>query len=166
MQQPEIGQNIKDARLNLGLTQVQLADKCRLDIRTIQRIETGKVHPRFFTMNLINEVLGTNFEVSFDNKEEIRQLDDYIAKFRKRRMYRMITFFMAIFIMVAVVILAYPSWILFGLPKQTWAPFFYLIMFAHLIGIGLTWRCPSCGGLLGDVFNTRYCSKCGLNFYK
>ncbi len=51
MQQPEIGRNIKEARLNLGLTQIQLADKCRLDIRTIQRIETGKVNPRFYTLN-------------------------------------------------------------------------------------------------------------------
>lgn len=63
----EIGQIIKEARLNSGLTQIQLAEKCRLNIRTVQRIETGKVIPRFYTLQLINEVLGTNFPPKSNN---------------------------------------------------------------------------------------------------
>ena len=165
MKQPEIGNDVQDARIKSGLTQTQLADKCRLDIRTIQRIESGQVNPRFYTLNLINEVLGTNFEVTFEKEEKIRELNGYQEVFQKRKKFRLITMFSALFLMIAIVLLAFPSWILFGMPKLVWAPFFYLIMFAHLIGIGLTWRCPSCNGILGDVFNTRYCSKCGLNFY-
>lgn len=156
---------IKEARLQSGLTQSELAEKCHLNIRTIQRIESGLVSPRFFTLNLINEVLGTNFEISIDNEEKIKVLNGYRAKFRRRKTYRIVTFSFVIFIMIAVVILAFPSWILFGMPKMVWAPFFYLIIFAHLIGIGIMWRCPSCNSLLGDVFNSRYCSKCGLQFY-
>ena len=46
---------------------MQLAEKCRLNIRTVQRIETGKVIPRFYTLQLINEVLGTNFPPKSNN---------------------------------------------------------------------------------------------------
>ncbi len=160
-----IGRQISDSRKKLGMTQAELADKCHLNIRTIQRIESGHTSPRFFTLNIINEVLGTNFEISFDREEEVRILNSYKASFRKRKIYRIVTFSIAIFIMIAVFILAFPSWELFGMPKLVWAPFFYLIMFAHLIGIGILWRCPACNGLLGDVFNSRYCSKCGFHFY-
>ena len=66
MKHSRIGNLIKEARKEAGLTQLQLADKCCLDIRTIQRIESGKVYPRLYTLNLINEVLGTKFKLSFE----------------------------------------------------------------------------------------------------
>lgn len=66
MEKRSISQQIKSARQNQGLTQVQLAEKCNLDIRTIQRIESGMVTPRFYTMNLINKVLDTNINVAKD----------------------------------------------------------------------------------------------------
>lgn len=165
MDEKYIGQLIKESRNSLGLTQAQLADKCRLSIRTIQRIESGTVSPRFYTINLINEALGTRFKVSKDVEEEKQLLNKHREVFRRRKTYRIITFSSALVLMLAIVILAFPTWELFGMSKMVWAPFFYLIMFAHLIGIGIMWRCPSCNGLLGDVFNTRFCSKCGLQFY-
>jgi uncharacterized membrane protein len=95
-----------------------------------------------------------------------KELDELRRIFRIRKRIRIITAFTAIFIMIAVVVLAFPSWRLFGMPKQTWAPFFYAIIMFHIITIGFYWRCPGCNGLLsGDLFNTRYCSKCGLKFY-
>ncbi len=66
MEKNGTSQQIKSARQNLGLTQAQLAEKCNLDIRTIQRIESGMVTPRYYTINLINKVLGTNINVAKD----------------------------------------------------------------------------------------------------
>lgn len=66
MGKSSISQQIKSARQNLVLTQAQLAEKCNVDIRTIQRIESGMVTPRFYTINLINKVLGTNINVAKD----------------------------------------------------------------------------------------------------
>jgi len=37
----KLGERIKSVRLSNGLTQVQLASMCDVDIRTIQRIEVG-----------------------------------------------------------------------------------------------------------------------------
>ncbi len=85
-------------------------------------------------------------------------------KFIKRRRIRIWIMVTALVLMILVPLLAFPSWELFGMPKLIWAPFFYLIMFALIIGIGVFWRCPSCNGLLGDVFNTKYCPKCGHKF--
>ena len=85
-------------------------------------------------------------------------------KFLKRRQIRIWISVIAIFLMISVTLIAFPTWELFGMPKLIWAPFFYLIMFALIIGIGVFWRCPSCNGLLGDVFNTKYCPKCGHKF--
>ena len=67
-----IGDKIKEARKNFGFTQAQLAEKCRLDIRTIQRIEAGIVMPRYYTITLINEALGTAFNVEKDKPTKLR----------------------------------------------------------------------------------------------
>jgi hypothetical protein len=84
------------------------------------------------------------------------------AVFKRRRAARKVICFGALALMVGVTLLAFPSWELFGLPKLVWAPFFYLVMFGLIIAIAVMWRCPSCNALLGDVFSTRFCSKCGM----
>jgi transcriptional regulator with XRE-family HTH domain len=160
-----IGRQVSDARKQAGLTQAELADRCRLDIRTIQRVETGDVRPRLYTVRVLGEALSTKFNVDETGDRQNQDIFALRRAFRRRRTIRIVTACGAVFLMLTVAVLGYPSWILFGMPKRTWAPFFYLIMFAHIIGIALTWRCPLCKGLLGDVFNTRYCSKCGLSFY-
>jgi len=165
MEKPLIGQQIADARKELGITQDELALECNLHIRTIQRIEAGDVKPRLYTLRLLNDVLGTNFGMHKQRTKMEQEVGELRRTFKRRRRIRIVTAFSAIFLMLAVVVIAFPSWKLFGLPKLTWAPFFYLIMFAHIIAIGFYWRCPACNGLLGDLFNTKYCSKCGLKFY-
>ncbi len=82
--------------------------------------------------------------------------------FKRRRAARKGICFAALALMVGVTLLAFPSWELLGLPKLVWAPFFYLVMFGLIIAIAVVWRCPLCNGLLGDVFTTRFCSKCGI----
>jgi transcriptional regulator with XRE-family HTH domain len=165
MEQQNLGKQVREARMNNGLTQEELAFKCNLDIRTIQRIESGRVKPRDYTIRIISKALNMELKKNIDDNFLNAELEKYRKSFAVRKKYRIITFIAAIVLMISVVILAFPTWVLWGMPKHVWAPYFYLIMFAHLIGIGLTWRCPACNALLGDVFNTRYCSKCGLKFY-
>jgi transcriptional regulator with XRE-family HTH domain len=165
MEMDHFGEKFKSARKGLGLTQAELADKCNLNIRTIQRIENGAVVPRFYTINIINDVLGTEYMLPVEVNLEDKNLVEYREMFQRRKKFRLATAYSAIILMVLVALIGFPDWVIFGMPKLTWAPYFYLIMFFHLIGIGFTWRCPGCNALLGDVTNTRFCSSCGLEFY-
>ena len=63
-----LGQKIKDARKQKGLSQEELADSAKVSLRTIQRIETNKNEPRGKTLHLISVsythlTLPTNREV-------------------------------------------------------------------------------------------------------
>ena len=57
-----IGKKISEARKSKGLTQEELAEMSKMNLRTIQRIENNKNVPRGKTLNLICEVL----EISSD----------------------------------------------------------------------------------------------------
>jgi transcriptional regulator with XRE-family HTH domain len=59
MIQPILGTRIAELRNQKGITQKELADACNVDIRTIQRIEAGKVLPRMYTIRLLAAALGT-----------------------------------------------------------------------------------------------------------
>lgn len=167
MNPKELGQQIILSRNKLGITQSELADRCGLNIRSVQRLEAGSVHPRAFTIRMLNEALGTDFELTSDNEIIDKEIQIYRAIFLRRKNIRIATIISAIIFLVVVglVLIFSPRGELFGIPKQTWAPFVYIIMFIHLISLGIYWRCPSCNRLLGDVFNIRRCSHCGLKFY-
>jgi transcriptional regulator with XRE-family HTH domain len=62
MNQPEMGIKIAELRKTKGITQEELALKCNINVRTIQRIETGSVTPRSFTLNLIYSSLDYKIE--------------------------------------------------------------------------------------------------------
>ena len=159
-QQLSIGEQIKIARQQKKLSQTEFANKCNLNIRTIQRIENNEVTPRLYTLRIIGEVLDIRLYRDEDIIVENEQLLKFRNVFKKRKQIRMFTFFFAIFLLTAALFL-----LLTGIPKLIWAPFIYLFFFADFIVIGLSWRCPGCNSLLGDVFNVKYCSKCGLKFY-
>lgn len=57
MKQPQLGKKILELRLDKGLTQTELAEKCNISLRTIQRIESTEVTPRSYTLKLIFSVL-------------------------------------------------------------------------------------------------------------
>ena len=57
MKQPELGKKINEIRIQKGITQKELADACMVDIRTIQRIESGEVVPRMSSLKLISDIL-------------------------------------------------------------------------------------------------------------
>ena len=68
IQQPELGKKIADLRKAKGLTQEDLVEKCNINVRTLQRIESGEVTPRTYTIRLIFEALDISFDKSLDDK--------------------------------------------------------------------------------------------------
>jgi uncharacterized Tic20 family protein/DNA-binding Xre family transcriptional regulator len=61
MNQPDLGLKVSELRQQKGLTQEQLAELCEVSPRTIQRIESGEVDPRAYTLHC----LGTALEFDF-----------------------------------------------------------------------------------------------------
>ena len=57
----DFGKKLIEVRNSKGLTQDEVAEKCNVTVRTIQRIESGTVKPRAFTMKIISEVLGFDY---------------------------------------------------------------------------------------------------------
>ena len=53
MKQPDLGKKIAELRKAKGLTQEELVEKCNLSVRTLQRIESGEVTPRSYTIKII-----------------------------------------------------------------------------------------------------------------
>jgi len=94
-------------------------------------------------------------------EEEIKE---YRAAFKKRRSQRITIFWFALIFLLVVGFILLPLMDMLGVHRLAWAPFVYIIMFAVIILIALVWRCPACNALLGNVFNTKYCPKCGFNF--
>ncbi|RKD92450.1 helix-turn-helix protein [Mangrovibacterium diazotrophicum] len=60
MDQPELGKKILELRLSQGLTQGELAEKCKVSLRTVQRLESAEVTPRSQTIKLVFSSLGYN----------------------------------------------------------------------------------------------------------
>jgi transcriptional regulator with XRE-family HTH domain len=67
MKQPDLGRKISELRIAKGLTQGELAEKCNLSLRTIQRIESSEVTPRSYTVKLIFSSLEYDIYNSFGN---------------------------------------------------------------------------------------------------
>tara|TARA_Y100000114_G_C11694682_1_gene295384 strand:- start:46 stop:393 length:348 start_codon:yes stop_codon:yes gene_type:complete len=58
----EIGSRIKKLRLELNLTQEELAERVGIDKRNISRYEGGHVDPRKSTLRKMAEVFGITYE--------------------------------------------------------------------------------------------------------
>src|SRR5512136_2680392 len=71
MNQPELGLKVAELRQQKGLTQEQLAECCEVSPRTIQRIESGEVDPRSFTLRCLGEVLDFDFGVESPSSENL-----------------------------------------------------------------------------------------------
>jgi transcriptional regulator with XRE-family HTH domain len=67
-----IGNKIFEIRKSKGLTQEQLAELSKVNLRTIQRIENNENEPRGNTLNLICDVLEIDSDY-FKNKTEINK---------------------------------------------------------------------------------------------
>jgi uncharacterized Tic20 family protein len=61
MNQPQLGLKVSDLRQQKGLTQERLAELCEVSPRTIQRIESGEVDPRAYTLHCLGVALEFDF---------------------------------------------------------------------------------------------------------
>ncbi len=61
-----LGNKIAEIRKNKGLTQEDLAESAKVNLRTIQRLENGETTPRGNTLHAICEVLEVNLEEILD----------------------------------------------------------------------------------------------------
>lgn len=62
MKQPHLGLKIAELRLQKGLTQEELVEKCNISVRTIQRIEAGESMPRVYTIKTILAALDRDLD--------------------------------------------------------------------------------------------------------
>ncbi|MBJ2175145.1 WG repeat-containing protein [Aureibaculum sp. A20] len=70
MDRLDFGKKLIRIRKAKGLTQAEVAEKCNITIRTIQRIESGTVKPRSSTIKIISEFLEVDFfENSIQNSD-------------------------------------------------------------------------------------------------
>ncbi len=75
----EIGSKIKELRKKKGLSQEELAENSKVNLRTIQRIEKNENEPRGKTLHLICHALEVNAEDILDYGKEEDQ--DYLFFF-------------------------------------------------------------------------------------
>lgn len=71
MKQPELGRKISELRKVKGLTQEELVEKCNISVRTLQRIETGEVTPRSYTIKTILAALDHDLSTIEVNDDTI-----------------------------------------------------------------------------------------------
>ncbi len=71
MNQPQLGLKVSELRLQKGLTQEQLAERCEVSTRTVQRIESGEVDPRAYTLHCLGEVLEFDFDAENTSSENL-----------------------------------------------------------------------------------------------
>ncbi|MDH6342687.1 transcriptional regulator with XRE-family HTH domain [Parabacteroides sp. PFB2-12] len=82
MKQPELGRKIVELRKQKGLTQEELVEKCNINVRTLQRIESGEVNPRSFTVKILFSALDYDVdEESLNQSSEV--LESYKATLDK-----------------------------------------------------------------------------------
>jgi transcriptional regulator with XRE-family HTH domain len=79
MNQTEFGNKIAELRKKKGLTQAELAEKCNLNIRSIQRIESAIVVPRAYTVKILSKELDS--ELPLPESEKLNKLKKFISLF-------------------------------------------------------------------------------------
>nr|WP_299382719.1 helix-turn-helix transcriptional regulator [Allomuricauda sp.] len=68
MKQPELGLRISELRKQKGYTQEELVERCNINVRTLQRIESGDVTPRSYTIKTILSALDYDYESLQDSE--------------------------------------------------------------------------------------------------
>jgi len=81
MKQPDLGKKISELRKAKGLTQEELVEKCNISVRTIQRIETGDVTPRMYTLKTILAALDHDLDAISDGTEFTEPLTNRVKDF-------------------------------------------------------------------------------------
>jgi len=87
MKQPELGRKIAELRKAKSLTQEELVEKCRLNVRTIQRIESGMVTPRSYTLKAIFAALEFTMN---DSESDFKRREPSFIQDKIRQVYKYI----------------------------------------------------------------------------
>jgi transcriptional regulator with XRE-family HTH domain len=84
MEQPQLGLKISELRKQKGFTQEELVEQCNINVRTLQRIESGEVSPRSYTVKTILSALDYDYEnlqeTQTDNKGKLATIPPKEAK--------------------------------------------------------------------------------------
>jgi transcriptional regulator with XRE-family HTH domain len=75
MEKLDFGKKLIDVRKAKGLTQEEVAEKCKITVRTIQRVESGLVQPRAYTIKTISDVLGFDFFETSDTGYVVNEVN-------------------------------------------------------------------------------------------
>lgn len=67
MKNYDLKEKLIKARQAKGWTQMDLAEKSKISLRTIQRIELGQVNPRAYTIKQLFEIIGLDFSEILEN---------------------------------------------------------------------------------------------------
>lgn len=70
-----LGGNIRRERLNAALTQEKLAEKSELNIRTLQKIEAGKINILVTTLARIRRAIGCEWTALLPSDMETPESD-------------------------------------------------------------------------------------------
>lgn len=80
MRQPDLGRKIAELRKAQGLTQEELVEKCNLSVRTLQRIESGEVTPRSYTIKIIFSTLRYDYDSTSSLSDKSTEKEAVICK--------------------------------------------------------------------------------------
>jgi transcriptional regulator with XRE-family HTH domain len=81
MTQPDLGKRIAEIRKAKGFTQEELVEKCNLNVRTLQRIESGEAAPRIYTLKAISAALDYNANDLFEISEGGYSISNWLEQF-------------------------------------------------------------------------------------
>ena len=81
MKQPQLGNKVLEIRNSKGLTQKELSESCNVDIRTIQRIESGEVIPRWSTLRILAAALDCDEKIfsSAEGRGDISKIQSFLV---------------------------------------------------------------------------------------
>lgn len=149
MKQPLLGQKIQEWRKAKGLTQEELVERCNINVRTIQRIESGEVTPRFYTVKAILEVL----EVKEDEIEKIQLEKEEIPVNNNFSAWMKFSFIAGIVYLVAAIVeVILDAYLIMEKPSFS-SEFGYLYTFLKISALILFIMFTSGFYKLGDFFS-------------
>jgi len=73
MKQPALGNKITELRKQKGYTQEELVERCNINVRTLQRIESGEVSPRSYTIKTILSALDHEYEELYGQENNTQE---------------------------------------------------------------------------------------------
>ena len=79
-----LGNRIREARKECGLTQQELADQTGLAVKTVQDIEKGRKYPSYETLARLMERLAMSPDAAFHSKTitPTEEMKDFIENFK------------------------------------------------------------------------------------